>query len=156
MAIAFTIIKRLVSRKFPLVQWLSTKDLAQWLQDPVQPQPTILDARSDVEYAVSHIKNSKRIDPYHPNLEVLAGLKDQPIVIYCSVGYRSARIAEQLGKAGFSHVHNLEGSIFQWANENRPLFKHDRPTKLVHPYNALWGRLLKPQYRAQVEKQLST
>lgn len=148
-SLALSIIKRLTTRKFPTVQWLTTEEFARWLEDPVKPQPIVLDARSEAEYAVSHLKEAERIDPYQPDLGAFAS-KDTPIVVYCSVGYRSARIAERLGKAGFSRIYNLEGSIFQWANEGRPVFKNGQPTMLVHPYDALWGRLLSPPYRAQV------
>jgi hypothetical protein len=30
----------------------------------------------------------------------------------------------------------MEGSIFQWANEGRPLEKEGKPVETVHPYNA--------------------
>lgn len=148
-SLAFNIIKRLTTRKFPTVESITTEEFARWLEDPVNPQPIVLDARTEAEYAVSHLKKSDRIEPNDPDLAAFAGIsKDTPIVVYCSVGYRSARIAERLGQAGFSHVYNLEGSIFQWANEGRPIFKDDRATMLVHPYDALWGRLLKSEYRA--------
>ena len=150
-SLALSIIKRLTSRKFPTVKWLTTEEFARWLEDPVKRQPIVLDARSEAEYAVSHLKQAERIDPYHPDLGAIKGVsKDTPIIVYCSVGYRSARIAEWLGQAGFSCVYNLEGSLFQWANEDRPVFKDDRPTMLVHPYDRRWGRLLKSRYRAQV------
>jgi len=53
-------------------------------------------------------------------------------------------------QAGFSRVYNLEGSIFQWANEGRPVCKDDRPTMLVHPNDALWEDLLSLWNIAQV------
>lgn len=149
-SLAFKIIKRLTSRKFPNVEWITTKELAGWLEDPLKPQPIILDARTEAEYAVSHLKNAQRIDPYHSNLVVSAESKDTPIAVYCSVGYRSARIAQQLQQAGFPHVYNLEGSLFKWANEERPIYINNDITPLVHPYNQLWGRLLKSKYHAQV------
>lgn len=149
-SLALRIIKRLITRKFPTVEWITTKEFARWLEDPVKRQPILLDARSEAEYAVSHLKHSQRINPNQPDLAAFTGSKDTPIVVYCSVGYRSARIAEQLEQAGFSRVYNLKGSIFQWANEGRPVCKGDCPTMLVHPYDALWGRLLRPEYRAQV------
>jgi len=151
-SLAFNFLKRFISRKFPTVQGLTVKELAQWLENPVKLQPTLLDARSEAEYAVSHLKGAKRIEPNSPNLAAVAASKDTPIVVYCSVGYRSAAVASRLVQAKFSHVYNLEGSIFQWANSGRPVFKDDRPTLLVHPYNSLWGRLLKSQYRAQIEQ----
>jgi rhodanese-related sulfurtransferase len=148
-SLVFFIIKRLIQRKFPTVEWLNTQQLVGWLRDRTQPQPLLLDARTEAEYKVSHLLQAQRIDPYHPNLEDIAVNKDVPVVVYCSVGYRSARIAQQLERAGFSHVYNLEGSIFQWVNEGNPVFQGDRPTLRVHPYNANWGRLLKSQYRSE-------
>jgi rhodanese-related sulfurtransferase len=144
----FKLLKRLTAVKFPNVQWITTKELAQWLQDSVKPQPIILDARSQVEYAVSHLQQAQHIDPIAPDLTQFREISlDTPIVVYCSVGYRSAGVAQQLTQAGFSHVYNLEGSLFQWANEGRPIFKEDCPTQFVHPYNAIWGKLLKSRYR---------
>lgn len=148
-SLAFSIIKRLTSREFPTVEWISTKEFARWREDPIKLQPIILDARTEAEYAVSHLGEAQHIHLDHP--EPLLASKNTPVVVYCSVGYRSARVAQQLVQAGFSHVSNLEGSLFKWANEERPIFKNDHPTLLVHPYNQLWGRLLKPQYRAKSE-----
>lgn len=149
--LALSIIKRLITRKFPTVEWITTEELARWLEESLKPQPVVLDARTEAEYAVSHLQAAKRIDPHNPDLAASAEVsKDTPIVVYCSVGYRSARIAERLGQAGFSRVYNIEGSIFQWANEGRPVFKDGHPTMLVHPYNKLWGTLLKSRHRAQV------
>ena len=150
-SLAFKFLKRLITRKFPTVQWISTSELALWLEDPLKIQPMLLDARSEAEYSLSHLKSSKRIDPKHPDLPALAGSKDQPIVVYCSVGYRSAAVASHLAQAGFSHIYNLEGSLFEWVNSGRPVFKDDCPTMLVHPYNSIWGKLLKHRHRAQID-----
>lgn len=148
-SLAFNFVKRLTTRKFPTVRWITTKELARWFEDTSKSQPIVLDARSEAEYTISHLKKAQHIDPKVPNLETLARFsRDTPIVVYCSVGYRSARIAKQLGQAGFSHVYNLEGSLFQWANEGRQVFQNERPTTFVHPYNQRWGKLLKSQHRA--------
>jgi rhodanese-related sulfurtransferase len=148
-SLVFYTIKRLIQRKFPSVKWLNTKQLVEWLGDRTLSQPLLLDARTEAEYQVSHLPQAQRIDPYHPNLEDIAVNKDVPVVVYCSVGYRSARIAQQLEQSGFTNVYNLEGSIFQWVNEGNPVFQGDRPTVSVHPYNANWGRLLKSRYRSE-------
>ena len=77
--------------------------------------------------------------------------KDATVVTYCSVGYRSSRAAEQLARAGYANVANLEGSAFAWANEGRPLVDaRGRATSVVHPYDANWGKLLEPRHRAPV------
>ena len=49
---------------------------------------------------------------------------------------------------GRTELFNLEGSIFKWANEGRPMIDNrDRPTKHAHPYNSVWGKLLNKSLR---------
>jgi hypothetical protein len=38
---------------------------------------------------------------------------------------------------------NLDGSIFQWANEGRAVYRGDVPVQQVHPYGKRWAGLLK-------------
>ena len=76
----------------------------------------------------------------YPDLDTLA--VEAPIVVYCSVGYRSAGVAQALRRQGFKDVVNLKGSIFRWANEGRPVFRSGRMVAAVHPYDASWGTLL--------------
>ena len=135
--------------KFPTVQDIQTRGLAAWLDDPQRPQPVLLDVREPAEFNVSHLAKARRVEP-GSNPAELNLPKGQPIVTYCSVGYRSADYAQQLQKAGYTNVRNLEGSIFQWANEGRPVFRDGKQVEKVHPYNDTWGKLLKPALRANV------
>jgi rhodanese-related sulfurtransferase len=118
---------------------------------PVAHCQQVLDARTAPEFAVSHIKEALPIDPYRPSLNTIRAFpRDTPIVVYSSAGYRSARVASWLAKAGYGNVRNLSGSLFQWANEAKPLFREEsRPTALVHPYDRKWGRLVEGRYRAE-------
>ena len=61
-------------------------------------------------------------------------------------------MAQRLSEAGFTNVVNLEGSIFEWANQGHPVYREDRAVALVHPYDAVWGLLLKKDLRAPLEK----
>jgi len=102
----------------------------------------LIDARPQVEFAVSHLRGAVRMTP-----DLLAKLsKDTPIVVYCSVGYRSAELAQRLDSQGYKQVRNLEGSIFEWANEGRPVYSGKEQVHKVHPYDSEWGRLLDPSY----------
>lgn len=149
--VAFEAIRRLTAHKFPDVQWIDRADLARWREDPGRTQPLLIDARTKPEYQVSHLRDAILIDPSRPSLRPLKTLaKNDPIVVYCSVGYRSARLAHWLGGQGYTNVRNLAGSIFQWANEGRPVFRDNRPTTEVHPYDQRWGLLLESRYRAAV------
>lgn len=147
-SLLFRGLKLIIQREFPQVQWIRPAELAAWQQDDQRSQPLLLDARKPEEYAVSHLQGAQQIDPKAPDLSSLTAIaQDQPIVVYCSVGYRSARVAEQLQQAGFTQVSNLEGSIFQWANAGYPIWQGDRPTDRVHPYDRFWGLLLASKYR---------
>jgi rhodanese-related sulfurtransferase len=149
--LAFQILQGRIVSKFPEVKWIESADLARWRDDPRQPQPVLLDARTDPEFQLSHLRDAKPIDPYRPSLKGLQAVaKDSPLVVYSSAGYRGARVATWLAKAGYTKVQNLSGGVFQWANEGRPLFREEsRPTAMVHPYNRKWGMLLAREYRAQ-------
>jgi len=124
------------------VPQISTDVLAAELKTGKQP-PTLLDARADKEYVVSHISGARRIGFGDFSLDRLAGLdRDAPLIVYCSVGKRSELIGEKLLAAGFSNVRNLRGGIFQWANDGRPLVNANGATKTVHSYNRKWGQWL--------------
>jgi rhodanese-related sulfurtransferase len=137
--ILFNLLKFWIRIQFPTVRSLSTEDLDRWLHDPSQNPPILLDARTVEEFEVSHLKSAQQ--------EVSLLSQDTAIVVYCSIGYRSARVAEQLQQQGFTNVQNLAGSIFQWANEGRALYTGDRVTQKVHAYNFQWGKLLQSKYR---------
>jgi rhodanese-related sulfurtransferase len=139
-----------VRAQFPDVPTISTDSLARALASG--DAPLLLDAREPAEYAVSHLPGAVRVDPSArgPALDsVLAALPPgREVVVYCSVGYRSAALAERLREAGAGRVANLEGSIFRWANEGRPLAGAGAARGWVHPYSETWGRLLDPERRA--------
>ena len=66
--------------------------------------------------------------------------KDKKIVIYCSVGYRSEKIAEKLIKSGYKNIYNLYGGIFEWVNRGFSIYdKEQKSTNKVHAYSPSWG-----------------
>lgn len=141
--------KALVHERFPDVRHLSTVELAAWLADPQRPKPVLLDVRTRAEFEVSHIPGARQVDPKTPAAHLRSTLPSgAPVVLYCSVGYRSADCGTRLLEAGVTNLLNLEGSLFQWANEGRPLESAGRPATQVHPYSAKFGKLLKPALRA--------
>ncbi len=137
-----------IRSEFPKVKRITTAELAAWLNDQKRPTPLLLDVRTPAEYNVSHLKGAQRINPDAKAPFDLP--RDRPIVTYCSVGYRSAALAKRLREAGYQTLENLEGSIFQWANEERPVYRDGEPVSKVHPYNGIWGKLLAPAHRADV------
>lgn len=125
-------LKALLSHSTPEVSVGQVKALKDFL---------IMDAREINEYEVSHIKNSIYVGYDKFNIEQLKELnRNQKIVVYCSVGYRSEKIAEKLLQAGFTDVSNLYGGIFEWVNQgNEVVDNKGAKTDKVHAYSSTWG-----------------
>ncbi len=127
---------------FPQVRQLPAAQLAAWLADKARPQPLLLDVRQPKEFAVSHLAGARRVDFGSRAEDALAGVPaEQPIVCYCAAGFRSSVMAKRLARVGHAEVFNLEGAIFDWASEGRPLVGAGRTVREVHPFNWL-GRLM--------------
>jgi rhodanese-related sulfurtransferase len=148
--LVFFAVKRAIAFKFSGVRQITPEALVVWMRNPGDRRPPLLiDARSEAEYRISHIEGAVRIDPVQPDLEPVAAVGHRtPVVVYCATGIRASALAEALRQERFDEVANLEGGIFEWANEGRPLVDERGPVSYVHPYDDWWGRLLKPQYRA--------
>ncbi|ELT98614.1 hypothetical protein CAPTEDRAFT_190830 [Capitella teleta] len=158
-----------LKKKWANVSNVSTETLNQWMNQEVSEGQkkralTIIDARPEEEYAVSHIAGATRVDFRSSEVcEFISKMDEQnkagevpTVVCYCSLGYRSCKFADTLKNAlqnpsscGIektppAEIYNLEGSIFKWANENRGnmVDGKDRPTKFVHPFSPIWGKVL--------------
>lgn len=147
--LSWSAVNKMISVNFPSVPSVTTDSLAHRLADETADRLVLLDARSPEEYAVSHLPGARRIDPTatrFPELDSLS--RSTPIVVYCSVGYRSARVAKRLRQQGFVDVTNLAGSIFRWANDGHRVVRNGVPVSAVHPYNQVWGALLNDDLHA--------
>ena len=149
-------INTLINFKFPNTPKISTAQLAQWLDDG--KELVLLDVRQPAEFAVSQIRFALSA-PKDSALPMVASMgKNTRIALYCSVGYRSAEITLKLRSLGFAQAFNCEGSIFQWANEGRPVFRGQAAARsgqplvppLVHPFDSYWASLLQESLRAPI------
>ena len=105
---------------------------------------TILDSRELKEFKVSHLENSIWVgyDDFNIHNTIKKIKADKPIVIYCSIGYRSEKIGEKLLQKGYT-VYNLYGGIFDWKNkENTVVDNSEVNTNKVHCYNKEWSKWL--------------
>ena len=140
---------RLIREAFPDVPQMSTKELADMRADDTSTDIVLLDARSAAEFKVSHLPGAALASNTRMALEALeASDLASTVVIYCSVGYRSSRLAEKLRARGIENVFNLEGSLFRWANEGRPLYRGEERVYQAHPYDEEWGQLLDRRFWA--------
>jgi rhodanese-related sulfurtransferase len=126
-----TLLSTLYDKDFPVVKSDQVTDISKY---------QILDAREKDEFEVSHLPGAKWIGYDTFDLKNVAMLeKNQPVLIYCTVGARSQEIGKKLQEAGFTKVFNLYGGIIQWSNEGRNLEAAGKPTQKVHTYTRAWG-----------------
>jgi len=142
-------VKKQIRERFPSVLQISTSEYQRTIDLENSHQTVLLDVREAEEYQVSHIQGAMISTDLDAALTVLRGKpKDTKIVAYCSVGYRSSALAEQLMARGYTNVANMEGSIFEWANKKFPVYREDKRVNKVHIYNKTWGKLLDKQYHS--------
>jgi rhodanese-related sulfurtransferase len=134
--------KAIVREAYPSVPQLSTRKLHELRQGSASL--VLVDVRSREEFDVSHLRSAVNLQSVEQIAEVVKERRAFNTVLYCSVGFRSTRIAQVLIERGVAGVMNLEGSIFQWANEGRPIYRGEVPVQEVHPYGKRWAGLLKP------------
>lgn len=140
--LAMTLVILVVRFQFRDVATVSPHSLSLRLTTP-KDQTVLIDTREPREYAVSHLPGALNLTTVQA-IEAAAIPRQAPLVVYCSIGYRSAGLARQLRTAGYRQVENLEGSIFLWQMQGLPLMSGTGPATKVHPYDALWGALLNP------------
>jgi rhodanese-related sulfurtransferase len=153
--VALAAMKPVITMEHPSVKWVDAAGLEKALSEKAQSTaspPLLVDVRTEAEWKEGHLPGAVRIPHDAPELpaELTRDLA-QPIVVYCAVGVRSAWLAERLQGDGYTHVQNLEGGIFAWANAGLPMVKDAAPTTTVHPYDATWGKMLAPEHRADAE-----
>jgi molybdopterin/thiamine biosynthesis adenylyltransferase/rhodanese-related sulfurtransferase len=77
----------------------------------------LIDVREPFEYEIARIDSAKLI----PLGEIAARAdelqRDQPIVVYCHSGRRSAQAVRLLQQRGFTNVYNLDGGIDAWSDQ---------------------------------------
>jgi len=140
--------KTLISVRYPDIRWVDSETLASWMDGAVPTELVLLDVRTAEEQEVSQLRGARRVDPVNPNIQALAIAPDATVVVYCSIGYRSAAIVEDLKHAGVRNVYNLEGGLFEWANRDHPVFRDEKQVHEVHPFNRVWGLFLRRDLRA--------
>lgn len=126
-----TLLSGLYDESFPIVQPDQINDLSNY---------QVLDAREKEEFEVSHLSGAKWVGYQTFDLGNVEGLdRNQPVLVYCTVGARSQDIGKKLQEAGFTRVYNLYGGIIQWSNSEKPLECEGKPTQKVHTYSKTWG-----------------
>ena len=85
--------------------------------------PLLLDVRQDWETQLCRLPNAVHIPIEELELRVEELRAEDPIVVYCHQGVRSAAVAEYLRSLGFRDVRNLSGGLDLWARTIDPTMR---------------------------------
>ena len=86
---------------------------------------SVIDARSESEYAEDHLPGAVNVDIYSPDFEKrLAALdKNAPLYLYCRSGGRSGQALSQAKALGFKKAVHLSGGILAWEAQGKKTVK---------------------------------
>jgi len=76
----------------------------------------LIDVREDSEWANGAIPSSIHLSKGVIERDIEKNIADynKPIVVYCSGGFRSALVADNLQKMGYTDIHSLSGGSTAW------------------------------------------
>lgn len=108
----------------------------------------VFDVRERAEFEVSRLSGAIRVEPGISASEFMrrygAAAAGKTVLLYCSVGVRSSRLAGRIDRAvraaGARGAYNLRGGVFSWHNTGRKLVDVRGETDKVHAFSRDWAR----------------
>lgn len=85
----------------------------------------VLDVRMPPEFAKGHIAGATNLDFYNKDFKAsLEKLdKNQPYLVHCAVGMRSAKACKIMDQEGFKTLYDLKGGFDAWKKAGMPVEK---------------------------------
>jgi rhodanese-related sulfurtransferase len=89
----------------------------------VGEQFLLVDVREESEWAGGHAAGAVHMSKGTIERDVEAKVPDKatPMVLYCGGGYRSALVADNLQKMGYTNVISMDGGWRGWAGAGMPV-----------------------------------
>jgi len=101
-----------------------------------RPEVLFVDVRPPEERSVSIIPGAVAEDQFLRNLEQY---KDVIIIGYCTISYRSGKLARELmNKQGIT-MYNLRGGLLAWVHDGGKIVDQKGETKRIHVYGRKWN-----------------
>jgi len=102
------------------------------LQACLSSETLVIDIREPAEYQRGHIPGAVHLPRGLLEFEIhglvqrmmsnqVSGPEDQPIVLYCGTGGRSALAAETMATLGYRNVRSLSGGLVAWTQARLPV-----------------------------------
>jgi rhodanese-related sulfurtransferase len=83
-------------------------------------QAQVLDLRPQDDFGEGHIPGASNVDP--DELDIVIGdlSREEPVIVVCQEGKRSAEVAERLRNEGFDSA-SIKGGMSSWVGEKLPV-----------------------------------
>jgi sodium/bile acid cotransporter 7 len=98
------------------------------------PDVVFVDVREPEEQAVSMIPGAITDKEFKTHLDQYRGKR---LIAYCTISYRSGKLAARLARQGVTVV-NLEAGLLGWVHAGGPLVRGDSPVRQLHVYGRKW------------------
>ena len=118
-------------KKFSQVKDINADAAIDLLSDP---DVVFVDVRRRKEQTVSMIPGAITASQFKDDLERYRG---KQIITYCTISYRSGKLASKLEREGLS-VMNLRAGLLGWVHAGGPLADEKGPTERLHVYGRKW------------------
>jgi len=85
----------------------------------------LIDVREESEFAKDHLPGAVHLGKgiIERDIEQAFPDKDAPLVLYCGGGFRSALVADNLQKMGYTDVISMDGGWRGWTTAGYPIEK---------------------------------
>jgi sodium/bile acid cotransporter 7 len=117
---------------FPEVTDITPKEAMELLAR--NKKVVLVDVRTPEEQRVSMLPGAITRDDLLSNLDAY---RDHIIIGYCTISYRSGKLAQDLRQKGIT-MRNLKGGILAWVHEGGKVYSQGDETQKVHVYGPKW------------------
>jgi rhodanese-related sulfurtransferase len=85
----------------------------------------LVDVREESEWAKDHLPGAEHLGKGIVERDVEQRIPDQgaELVLYCGGGFRSALVADNLQKMGYTNVWSMDGGVRGWRDKGYPFTK---------------------------------
>jgi sodium/bile acid cotransporter 7 len=118
-------------KHFPQVEEIEPRAAIDFLK---ATDVVFLDVRKTEEQQVSMIPGAITKEKFMDNLERYRGKR---IIAYCTISYRSGKLAAKLERKGISVI-NLKAGLLGWVHAGGPLVRQQQPVQQLHVYGRKW------------------
>lgn len=118
-------------KEFPGVAEINAEAAIALLSNP---DVVFVDVRTPGEQAVSKIPGAITDEALMDELDRYGAKR---IIVYCTISYRSGKLASRLTEKGLT-VANLKGGLLGWVHAGGPLVRGDHPVRRLHVYGRKW------------------